>query len=159
MADGSREPDAKSLRVWLGATHYRRWGDLCTFIADSYPGVFNPEWLFGGAKHGWALRFKKSKSFCTLIPERHRLVVVIVFGAQERAKAAEILGELSIPVRAAYHNATTYHDGKWLALVADRDGVLNDIRKLLAVKRKPTVRRPNAEQRHTGREAGEQERR
>jgi ribosomal protein S18 acetylase RimI-like enzyme len=28
------------------------------------------------------LRFKKSKSFCTLIPERNRLVVQIVFGGE-----------------------------------------------------------------------------
>jgi len=33
--------------------------------------------------------------------------------------------------------ATTYHDGKWLAIVADRDKMFDDISRLLAIKRKP----------------------
>jgi hypothetical protein len=137
MTDGSKEPDTKSLSEWLGTMRYRRWVTLCSYIGTAYPGIFRPEWLFGGMKHGWGLRFKKSKSFCTLIPERNRMLVLIVFGTEERAKAESMLGELSAPVREAYRMATTYHDGKWLVLPVDRDGVLRDIRKLLAVKRKP----------------------
>lgn len=33
-------------------------------------------------------------------------------------------------------NPTAYHDGKWLAIVADCEQVLDDIETLLAVKRK-----------------------
>ena len=62
---------------------------------DNYPGVFTPDWIFGGKKYGWGLRFKKSKSFCTLLPERNRLLVQIVFGGEEREKAEKVLPELS----------------------------------------------------------------
>jgi hypothetical protein len=34
-------------------------------------------------------------------------------------------------------NRSAYHDGKWLALPVDRDELLDDIEKLLTVKRKP----------------------
>jgi hypothetical protein len=60
-----------------------------------------------------------------------------VFGGEEREKAEKILLELTPSVRKAYTEATTYHDGKWLAIVADRRETLDDIEKLLAVKRKP----------------------
>ncbi|HNS20679.1 MAG TPA: DUF3788 domain-containing protein [Sedimentisphaerales bacterium] len=140
MLDGDREPDATSVQEWIGARNYKRWTRLLAFIDENYPGVFTPDWIFGGKKHGWGLRFKKSKSFCTLIPERNRLLVQIVFGGDEREKAEKILPELSPGVREAYANATTYHDGKWLALVLDSDEVQADIERLLAVKRKP--RRP-----------------
>jgi hypothetical protein len=33
--------------------------------------------------------------------------------------------------------AATFHDGKWLGLVVDSDEVLADVKRLLAVKRKP----------------------
>ena len=82
MVDESRQPDAASVARWVGAESYKRWRHLTAFIEAGYPGVFTPEWLFGGKKHGWGLRFKKSKSFCTLIPERGRLVVLIVLGGK-----------------------------------------------------------------------------
>jgi hypothetical protein len=137
MLDGSRQPDAESVAQWLGAQNCRRWTYLIEFIESNYPGVFKPDWLFGGKKYGWGLRFKKSKSFCTLIPERGRLVVQIVLGGKEREETEKILPELSPGVRKTYADATTYHDGKWLAIVADRDNVLDDIKRLLANKRKP----------------------
>lgn len=137
MLERDKEPDGESVQGWLGTRNSKRWTRLLEFIDENYPGVFTPDWIFSGKKYGWCLRFKKSKSFCTLIPERNRLLVQIVFGAEERAKAEEVLPELSPEVREAYANATTYHDGKWLALVLDRDAVQADIERLLAVKRKP----------------------
>jgi hypothetical protein len=137
MLEGSRQPDAESVAAWLGASEHRHWTRLLEFIEMNYPGVFTPDWIFGGKKYGWGLRFKKSKSFCTLIPERNRFVVQIVFGGEEREKAEKILPELSPSVRKAYTDATTYHDGKWLAVVANRQETLDDIEKLLAIKRKP----------------------
>lgn len=137
MLDGTGEPDAASVSDWIGVRNYRRWTNLLDFIEENYPGVFTPDWIFGGKKYGWGLRFKKSKSFCTLIPERNRLVVQIVFGREEREKAAKVLPELSPGVRDAYADATTYHDGKWLALVVDKDAILADVERLLAIKRKP----------------------
>ncbi|OHB63397.1 MAG: hypothetical protein A2Y77_12205 [Planctomycetes bacterium RBG_13_62_9] len=137
MVDQGREPEAGSVARWIGATNHKRWMRLLQFIENNYPGVFTPDWIFGGKKYGWGLRFKKSESFCTLLPERNRLVVQIVFGGQEREKAEKVLPELSAGVRDAYRNATTYHDGKWLAVAVDRDEILDDIEKLLAVKRRP----------------------
>ncbi len=136
MLDGSRQPDTESVAQWLGAGACRHGLRLLEFIEVNYRGVFTPDWIFGGKKYGWGLRFKKSKSFCTLIPERGRLVVQIVFGGEEREKAEKILSELTPSVRKVYAEATTYHDGKWLAIVADGKETLDDIEKLLAIKRK-----------------------
>jgi hypothetical protein len=122
--------------AWIGEDGLRRWAEMIGFIEETYPGVFVPEWLFGG-KHGWSLRFKKSKSFCTLVPEKDRAMMLIVFGAKEREGAEGILSELSPVVREAYLAATTYHDGKWLFLPLDADEVVSDMKRLLAIKRRP----------------------
>jgi hypothetical protein len=137
MADGGTEPNARSVAAWVGRDNYRRWMPPTDFIESNYPGVFTPDWVFGGKKYGWGLRFKKSKSFCTLVPERDRLVVVIVLGAKEREETEKVLPELSPSIRKTYMEATTYHDGKWLAVVADCDTILDDIARLLVIKRKP----------------------
>ncbi|GAK58040.1 hypothetical protein U27_05013 [Candidatus Vecturithrix granuli] len=137
MVDRGKEPDPQSVTAWIGPENYQRWVSTLEFIETNYPGVFQPEWLFGGKKHGWSLRFKKSKSFCTLIPELNQFLLLIVFGAVERQKAELILPKLNSHVREDYLSATTYHDGKWLAVAVDSEEVLTDVKRLLVIKRKP----------------------
>jgi hypothetical protein len=137
MLDGGGKPSTSDVSKWVGVTNYKRWTHIIKFIEANYPGVFIPDWLFSGKKYGWALRFKKSKSFCTLIPEKGRLMIQIVFGADERKKVEEILPELVSHARDDYKAATTYHDGKWLFLVVDSNKVIADVERMLAIKRRP----------------------
>lgn len=139
MVDKDNMPGAQALADWLGEEMYSRWEQVTNLIADRYPGVFVPEWLFGGKKHGWNLRYKKSKSFCTLIPEFRRFMIQIVLGAAEREKTEAILQELTPQVSETYEAATTYHDGKWLFFPVDSDAVICDVERLLAVKRRPSA--------------------
>ena len=137
MQDRERRPTAKALAAWLGPAAYEQWKRAADWIAKSYPDVFVPEWLFGGKKHGWSLRYKKSKSFCTFVPEKGRFQLLIVFGGEDRAKVEAMRATLSPATCQRYDQATIYHDGKWLLLdVADK-ATLGDIQRLLTAKRKP----------------------
>ncbi len=136
LTDKNTQPTDAVLAEWLGGKAYGFWIQITDFINKNYPGIFEPDWLFGGKKHGWCLRFKKSKSFCTLIPEKENLAILIVFGAQEREKVEGILDELTPNVRKDYESATTYHDGKWLLINLDSEETLNDTFSLLQLKRK-----------------------
>jgi len=137
MVGGARAPSAASVARWIGAANAKRWGDLRAFIDSRYPGVFKVEWLFGGKKGGWALRFKKSKSFCTFIPEQGRFRVLVVFGAEEQEKVKAILSGLVSHVRQDYQQSTTYHDGRWLFTTVDGAQALKDVKRLLELKRRP----------------------
>ena len=137
---GNAAPSPRRLAAWLGPDAYRRWQWVRQSIERNYPGVFSPEWIDGGKKHDWALRYKKSRSFCTLNPEKNRFTIQIVFGADERVKVAAMEGDLATHAKQDYERATTYHDGKWLFLVVDSDEVIADVERLLAAKRKPRPR-------------------
>jgi hypothetical protein len=137
LVDASREPTEAEITDFIGRQNAARWADLARFIATSYPGVFNVEWLFGGKKYGWTLRYKRSKSFCSLVPERRRFKVLLVFGGAERQKVERLLPALVSHVREDYLSSTTYHDGKWVFVTADSAKVLSDIKQLLALKRPP----------------------
>jgi hypothetical protein len=130
-------PSAAQVEEWIGPDASVFWGRIVRTIEERYPDIFSPEWLFGGKKHGWSLRYKKGKSFCTLIPEKNRFALLIVFGAGERAKAEAMRTELSERTRKDYDEATTYHDGKWVLLTVDADVIVDDVARLLAVKRRP----------------------
>ena len=138
MIDPDGPPGAAQLAAFLGKKAYGYWQRITAAIAQNYPGVFSPDWLFG-KNMGWVLRYKKSKSFCTLVPERGSLIVQIVFGKEERVKVEACRNELSTRTWEAYKKATTYHDGKWLYLTVDSSETLKDVVRLLAMKRKPKV--------------------
>ena len=137
MTDREHSPTLPHLESWMGKRGYAFWTEISDWIAQNYPNVFTPGWIFGGKKHGWCLRYKKSKSFCSLVPERNRFAIMIVFGAGERAKVETIRAELSPATQETYDRATTYHDGKWLLLPVLNKTTLRDAQRLLAAKRKP----------------------
>lgn len=131
-----KPPTDAEISGWIGRKAYLYWQQVTKFIEQFYPAVFEPEWLYGGKKHGWSLRYKKSKSFCTLIPEKNRFALLIVFGAEERAKVEGIKNNLSRQTQEAYDKAVVYHDGKWVLLTIDNNEIIRDVKCLLAVKRK-----------------------
>jgi len=142
LVDGSREPREAEVAELIGKQNGARWADLERFISTNYPGVFNIEWLFGGKKHGWTLRFKRSKSFCSFVPERGRFKLLLVFGGAEREKVERLLPGLVSHVREDYVKSATYHDGKWVFVNVDSSKVLSDIKQLLVLKRQPKAALP-----------------
>ena len=137
MTQRDNPPSDSEIEAWIGKDAFKYWKHVTKLIEKYYPNVFTPEWLFGGKKHGWTLRYKKSKSFCTLIPEKNRFELLIVFGAEERARVEAIRNGLSQHTQKEYDKATTYHDGKWLLLTIDTEKIIEDVMQLLAIKRKP----------------------
>ena len=137
MTEPGNQPTNSAVADWVGKDAYKYWELITQLIERSYPSVFTPEWLYGGKKHGWALRYRKNKSFCTLIPEKNRFALLIVFGTEERAKVEAIRNGLAKKTQKEYDQATTYHDGKWLRLAIDTDRAVKDVMLLLAAKRRP----------------------
>ena len=137
MTDASQPPTSAQVEAWIGKKAYAYWKLIFSLIECRYPGVFSPDWIYGGQKHGWSLRYKKSKSFCTLIPERRRFALLLVLGRDERAKVESLQNDLSPETMRQYYEATTYHDGKWLLMIIDRGSRVNDVEKLFEIKRRP----------------------
>jgi hypothetical protein len=137
MTAKEHAPSGPQLEEWLGEKAQGYWRRVTSLIEELYPGVFAPEWLYGGKQHGWGLRFKKSRPLCTLIPEKNRLALLMVFGAKEREKVEAIRNCLSRHTLQEYDAAQIYHDGKWVVLTIDSDQAVRDLALLLTVKRKP----------------------
>ena len=64
-------------------------------------------------------------------------VVCIVLGKDEREKFDEQRESFSEAVCKEYDEAETYHDGKWLAFDVRDESLIDDIIRLIQIKRKP----------------------
>ncbi|MDM7991831.1 MAG: DUF3788 domain-containing protein [Candidatus Fermentibacter sp.] len=137
MTDPEGPPDETRVAEWVGQSAFRFWKRMAGLIEETWPGVFVPEWLYGGRKHGWSLRYKKSRSFCTFVPEKGRFSILITFGAEQRAGVETTRGDLSQETRSGYDQAPVFTDGKWFLMAIDSDRAVEDAARLLSVKRKP----------------------
>ena len=107
--------------------------DAITLLYD-----MDQTWNNGGKKWVYEYKFKKGgKTLCAFYFKENVLGFMIIFGKDERTKVEEIRKEFSPDVLETYDNAQTFHDGKWVMFEITDDSLLEDLKKLLLIKRKP----------------------
>lgn len=137
ISDKSAPPDDSAVRDWIGSKAFAHWVELRKWIEAFYPDVFSPDWLYGGKKRGWSLRYKKTKAFCTLLPEYKQLSVLVVLGRAERETFEERRFSWRPELVKHYDEARTYPDGKWLTIAISSAADRRDVTELLTMKRPP----------------------
>ncbi|MDP9646458.1 DUF3788 domain-containing protein [Paraburkholderia caledonica] len=140
IADKSSQPDERTIRDWMGPEAFEHWVELRTWIEASYPGVFAPDWLYGGKKRGWSLRYRKTKVLCTLLPAYGLLSVLVVLGRAEREKFEARRYLWSPRLVKLYDEARAYPDGKWLTVPISSADDRHEVTELIRMKR-PTLSR------------------
>lgn len=137
MLNEAHEPSDEELLTVIGVTDL--WLDFRQYLEQSYD--FQPEQVFYGKKYGWTIRYRKSgKTLCSLFPEHRAFTVLVVLGRQEGDKAVAILDELSPATQALIGSATQLHDGKWLWIRVLERVHVEDVKLLLAAKRRPITK-------------------
>lgn len=95
-------------------------------------------WNDGGKKWIYEYKFRKGgKTLCAFYFKDNTLGFMIIFGKDERTKVEKIRNELSSDVLETYDNAETFRDGKWVMFDITNNSIIEDLKKLLFIKRKP----------------------
>ena len=109
-------------------------------IVDEITKLYDMEqiWNNGGKKWTYEYKFRKNgKTLCAFYFKENILGFMIIFGKSERTKVEEIKKELSSDVLETYDHAQTFHDGKWVMFNITDYKNIEDLKKLLFIKRKP----------------------
>ena len=112
-------------------------------IVDEITKLYDMEqiWNNGGKKWRYEYKFRKGgKTLCAFYFNENTLGFMIIFGKDERTKVEEIRNELSSDILQTYDNTQTYHDGKWVMFNITDYSILEDLKKLLFIKRKPNIK-------------------
>jgi hypothetical protein len=139
ITDKSVAPDDDAIREWIGPEAFGHWAELRNWIDEFYPGVFMPDWLYGGKNRGWSLRYKKTRALVTLVPEYGRFSTVVVMGGAEREKFEERRYARRPQLVKLYDEAKSYIDGKWLTIAVSSADDLQDVKDILTMKRPPNI--------------------
>jgi len=89
-------------------------------------------------KHYNNLRIRRGgKTLITLCLREGYFIACVVLGKDEREKFDEQREAFSETTCKEYDEAKTYHDGKWLGFDVYDDSIIDDIIRLIHIKRKP----------------------
>jgi len=89
-------------------------------------------------KHHSNLRFRRGgKTLITLCIREGYFIAAIVLGKDERDKFEQQRKEFGKKVHKEYDDAEVFHDGKWIGFDVNDESLIDDIIRLLEIKRKP----------------------
>jgi len=89
-------------------------------------------------KHHSNLLFRRGgKTLITLCIREGYFIACVVFGKDEREKFEEQRKSFGEAVCKEYDSAEVYHDGKWLGFEIHDELLIDDIIRLIKIKRKP----------------------
>ena len=84
------------------------------------------------------LKFKQGqKTILTVYIHEDRYTFLVIFGKKEREAFDAIRQEFSGYILDYYDNSKTYHDGKWMFIDVQTPEQLEEVKKLILIKKKP----------------------
>ncbi len=133
-------PSRDELLLHLGSTAMQTWNALCDFIDQNYE--MEALWDNGGKYGEYVVRFKKSgKTLCTLYVRDRHFGCWIIFGKNEREKFENEKSIFTTETQNIYDATAVYHDGKWVMLEVSDEHLMDDIQKMLLIKKKPNKKK------------------
>ena len=127
-------PTKEDIEKLIGSLAKEAWTDLISFVESNYN--FDPLWDDGGKYSAWEVKYRRSgKTLCAFYVKDGYFTVLIVFGKVEREKFELTQGDFSSEVVELYDNTHQYHDGKWLWVNVRDMRLVEDVKKLITIKR------------------------
>ena len=114
------------------------WEKLTGHIRFHY--MMDEVWVEGKPTHKGHnnLYFKRGgKSFTILSIREGYFIVTVVYGKDEREKFEQHREEFGEAVQREYDASESLHDGKWMVFDVYDGTLIDDIIKMLSIKRKP----------------------
>lgn len=129
-------PNKEQIESLLGETAMEAWNELIQFVESNYQ--FDPVWD-EGEKYGgvWEVKYRRSgRTLCAFYVKEGQFTVLVIFGKAERQKFELIQNEFSPEITELYSNTRQYHDGKWLWINVSDMSLVEDIKRLIIIKKR-----------------------
>jgi hypothetical protein len=134
-----RIPADEELQLLLGTFAWLAWNELHGFVKSNYN--FEPVWDNGGKNAIWEVKYRRSgKTLCAYYVKEGYFTVLVVFGKVEREKFLLSQTEFCSEIIELYNNTHQYHDGKWLWINVTDRSIVEDVKKLIIIKKKPNTK-------------------
>ncbi|WP_312941842.1 DUF3788 domain-containing protein [Oscillibacter sp.] len=129
-----RPPTAEEIADYINSW---LWTEMNRFLRENYEVQPSYHYSSCSAQPGWNVKYQKAgRSLCTLYPMDGFFIALVVIGAREQTEA-----ELTMPLcekytQALFSNTPFSAGGRWLMLNVTDAGVLEDVKRLILIRKK-----------------------
>jgi hypothetical protein len=136
--DRATEPAFKAIAQHIGEQGRYRWLDMTAHIENTYHVKPQMSYSVCAGKPGWNVKYKKSgRSICTLYPEPDSFVALVVLTALDIERFEMVKPCYSEELNRLFDETKLFNNTIWLMIRVDSDQVLQDVKRLLALKLQP----------------------
>jgi len=129
-----REPTDDEMVKFLGRYAGKIWKKITEYMNKNYD--FEP--IRENENLDATIRYRRSgKTLLTFYPKKNELTVLIILGKQDVEKFVNSKKEFTPEIIELFENTRQYHDGRWLHIKVPPFESLEDIKKLLEIKKRP----------------------
>ncbi|NHJ31769.1 MAG: DUF3788 domain-containing protein [Asgard group archaeon] len=130
-----KEPTDNEILIFVGNA-VKPWKEFTAFMNENYDLIAEKKNY--GKKWGWAIRYRKSnRTWCALYPRKDCFQVQIIFGKKEVEKFEKARSDFSDFVLNKFDTTRQLHDGRWMFFTVKDTTLIEDLKKLMLIKRKP----------------------
>ena len=136
-----REPSHNQIREFVDT---RLWDRLTHDLEQTYgvqPKLFYSNCsMQNGMWAGWNVKYMKSgKALCTLYPKQGYFLSLVPIGLREMNEAELLMSSCTDYTRNLFGQTVAGHQGKSMAFEVKDDEILQDVIKLIALRKKPNA--------------------
>jgi hypothetical protein len=137
MFNRSQKPTESDISAFISdANAIAAWKEIQEHLSTHYD--LRVETIYYGDNYGWLVRYRKSKrTIVSLFPEKNSFSFLIVYGQKEIDKFSTLQSEFSPAIIEVFQKTKKLHDGKWLWVRVTDTTLVENLKKLIAIKRKP----------------------
>ncbi len=113
------------------------WKELNEFLHGGYHVEPEMNYSSCSGQPGWNIRYRKSgRTICTLYPMPGFFIALVVIGNKEYEEALEVLSTCTPYIQHLFNETPFSAGGRWLMVHVTDEHVLEDVKKLVQVRRK-----------------------
>ena len=109
-------------------------------LTDAIDSLYDVDRLWNKGFGAWKIEYEYRrcvKTLCTFYAKENVANLLITYGKAEREKFETIKESVSRQLQDIYERTEALHDGKWLWIPLDNETQVEDIIKMLKIKRRP----------------------
>ena len=132
-------PTEEQISAYIGSG---LWEDINAYLQRAYDVKPIHAYSKCSAQPGWNVKYQKAgRSLCVLYPMAGYFIALVTIGERERPEAELLLAHCTASVRALYESTAPCNGSRWLMIHITEPAVLEDAKRLIALRRAPLTKK------------------
>ncbi|QOR36042.1 DUF3788 domain-containing protein [Clostridium sp. 'deep sea'] len=133
----NEKPTLEKILETIGECKAVLFNELLSFLNDFYDLSTDIKYPFGN-KYGWGIKCShKTKHLCYIFPEKHSFTITIQIGTNEVEKLQNVFATFLPKTQELWQNRYPCGSGGWLHYRVFTHNELQDVKKLITIKKNP----------------------